>query len=80
MANGNGSNVWLGITQIIVTIVLAALAAFGGVWVGLGEANVQLATSRATNDAMRARLDRIEDKLDRLIENRMELPTKGRSR
>lgn len=60
--------------QSIITVVLAALAAIGGMRVGLATAQQQIIALQAQEIAVSVtlnhRLDRLEDKVDRLIERR----------
>lgn len=65
MANGNGGFGWIQWAfQGIVTIGLAALAAFGGMKAGISEAQIQAARLEVAQVAMEQRLNRIEAKLD----------------
>ena len=70
--NGNGWKQWM--AQAAMTIVLTALAAFGGIRAGLSEAKEKLATVEARQVSYQIatdrRLDRMEDKIDRLVERR----------
>jgi len=66
--NGNGWKQW--IAQAILTVLLTALAAFGGIKAGLSEAKEQLASVKTSQAATDRRLDRFEDatikRLDRI--------------
>ena len=63
MANANGIAWIQWIINGIITVAIAAVAAFGGMKVGVAE-------SKATIIQIEKRLDRIELKLDRVIERR----------
>lgn len=60
--------------QGIITVILSAVAAIGGMRVGLATAHQQILTLQidqvALSVSMNHRLDRLEDKMDRLIERR----------
>lgn len=60
--------------QGIVTVALAGLAALGGMRLGLTTAQEQIVSIQAQqialNISLNHRLDRLEDKMDRLIERR----------
>ena len=71
MNNSNG-NTWKFLIQGTVTVGLAALAAYGGMRVGLAE-------MKANQMSMQYRLDRIESKLDRLSERYYYSPPSRRS-
>jgi len=69
MANGE-NGVWVRwAVGAALTLVLAGAAAYGGMRAGLSEARAQMAATEAWQQANTKRLDRIEDKLDRLMES-----------
>ena len=72
MTDGNGWRRWM--AQAALTILLTALAAFGGIRAGLSEAQQRLARVETRQlgtdkdiDRVERKIDRVEDKVDGLI-------------
>jgi hypothetical protein len=58
------------IIQGVITVALSTLAAIGGMKAGLATAQAQIVAVQSAQISLAQRLDRIEDKLDRLVERR----------